>query len=99
VLGVVCAPGSVDASAEGRRLERARYEHNGRQVGHEQVDVVVLSVHPGQPAAEVATHAGELLAKGAQVRVSQYPAPTLGHEDQLHLQCNGFNGGRRLLVA
>ena len=57
-----------------------------RQVGDEQVDVVVLTVHLDQLGAEVGTHAGEHQAKGAQVLAGQYPTPILGHEDQLHVE-------------
>jgi hypothetical protein len=48
--------------------------------------VVVLTIHPDQLGAEVGTHAGEHLAKGAQVLAGQHPTPILDHEDQLHVE-------------
>jgi hypothetical protein len=54
-----------------------------RRVGDEQVDVVVLTVHLDQLGADVGTHAGEHLAKGAQVLAGQHPTPIPGHQDQL----------------
>jgi hypothetical protein len=44
-----------------------------RRVGDEQVDVVVLTIQLDQLGADVGTHAGEHLAKGAQVLAGQHP--------------------------
>jgi hypothetical protein len=54
-----------------------------RRVGDEQVDVVVLTIQLDQLGADVGTHAGEHLAKGAQVLAGQHPTPIPGHQDQL----------------
>jgi hypothetical protein len=52
-----------------------------RRVGDEQLDMVVLTVQFAQLGPEVGTHAGEHLAKGAQVLAGQHPTPTFGHQD------------------
>jgi hypothetical protein len=57
-----------------------------RRGGDEQVDMVVLTVQLDQLGAQVGTHAGEHLAKGAQVLAGQHPTPILGHQDQLHVE-------------
>jgi hypothetical protein len=44
------------------------------------MDVVVLIVQLDQLGAEVGTHAGVPLAKGAQVLAGQHPTPMLGHK-------------------
>jgi putative transposase len=51
-----------------------------------QVGVVVHTVHRDQLGAEVGTHAGEHLAKGAQALAGQHPTPTPGHQDQLQVE-------------
>ena len=48
--------------------------------------MVVLTVHLDQLGADVGTHAGEHLAKGAQVLPGQHPTPILGHQDQMHVE-------------
>jgi len=50
------------------------------------VDGVVLGVQLDQLGADVGTHAGEHLAKGAQVLAGQHPTPILGHQDQLQVE-------------
>jgi hypothetical protein len=50
------------------------------------MDVVVLTVQLDQLGVDVGTHAGDHLAKGAQVLAGQPPTPILDHEDQLHVE-------------
>ena len=96
-----CAPGRV--AQPPRRDALAGVDQPGdrdlRRVGDEQVVVVVLTVQLDQLGADVGTHAGQHLAKGAQVLAGQHPTPILGHQGQLHVERRGDVAASTVVVG
>jgi putative transposase len=86
VLLVGSHPVALSQPAGGDALQRVHKPRDGN-VGfgaHDQMDVVVLTIHLDQFGAEVDTRAREHLLVCVQVLAIQLPTPVLSHQDQMH---------------